>query len=45
MAGGGGTEMHSRLVGRVEGQLVDDEGDDFGAEGGQGREGGGRGPG
>lgn len=32
--------MHGRLVGRVEGQLVDDEGNDFGAESGQGREGG-----
>ena len=32
--GGRGTEMHGRLVGRVEGQLVDDEGDNFGAEGG-----------
>ncbi len=37
---GKGTEMHGRLVGRVESQLVDDEGGDFGAEGGQGREGG-----
>lgn len=39
------TEMHGRIVVLIEGQLVDDERDDFGAEGGQGREGGDRGPG
>ena len=37
--GGRSTEMHGRVVVIIERQLLDDERDDFGAEGGQGREG------